>query len=45
MSFKRKKDVTPSNSMNDVIFQWRQLSHTLDDVSQFVTLGYIGEMH
>ena len=28
-SFKRKNVVTPSNSMNDVIFQWRQLSHTL----------------
>ena len=28
-SFKRKNDVTPSNAMNDVIFQWRQLSHTL----------------
>ena len=27
--FKRKNDVTPSNAMNDVIFQWRQLSHTL----------------
>ena len=27
-SFKRKNDITPSNSMNDVIFQWRQLSHT-----------------
>ena len=27
-SFKRKNDVTPSNAMNDVIFQWRQLSHT-----------------
>ena len=27
-SFKRKNDVTPSNGMNDVIFQWRQLSHT-----------------
>ena len=26
---KRKNDVTPSNAMNDVIFQWRQLSHTL----------------
>ena len=28
-SFKRKDDVTPSNAMNYVIFQWRQLSHTL----------------
>ena len=28
-SFKRKNDVTPSNAMNDVISQWRQLSHTL----------------
>ena len=28
-SLKRKNDVTPSNAMNDVIFQWRQLSHTL----------------
>ena len=28
-SFKRKNDVTPSNAMNDVIFEWRQLSHTL----------------
>ena len=28
-SFKRKNDVTPSNAMNDVIFQWRQLSYTL----------------
>ena len=28
-SFKCKKDVTPSNAMNDVIFQWRQISHTL----------------
>ena len=28
-SFKRKNDVTPSNAMNDVIFQWRQLSHSL----------------
>ena len=28
-SFKRENDVTPSNAMNDVIFQWRQLSHTL----------------
>ena len=28
-SFKRKNDVTPSNAINDVIFQWRQLSHTL----------------
>ena len=28
-SFKRKNDVTPSNAMNDVIFQWRQLSHIL----------------
>ena len=28
-SFKRKNDVTPSNAMNDVIFLWRQLSHTL----------------
>ena len=28
-SFKRKNDVTPSSAMNDVIFQWRQLSHTL----------------
>ena len=28
-SFKRKNDVTPSNAVNDVIFQWRQLSHTL----------------
>ena len=28
-SFKRKNDVTPSNTMNDVIFGWRQLSHTL----------------
>ena len=27
-SFKRKNDVTPSNAMNDVIFQWRQLSYT-----------------
>ena len=27
-SIKRKNDVTPSNAMNDVIFQWRQLSHT-----------------
>ena len=27
-SFKRKNDDTPSNAMNDVIFQWRQLSHT-----------------
>ena len=27
-SFKRKNDVTPSNAMNEVIFQWRQLSHT-----------------
>ena len=27
-SFKRKNDVTPSNAMNDVIFQWCQLSHT-----------------
>ena len=29
MSFKRKNDVTRSNAMNDVIFQWRQVSHTL----------------
>ena len=28
-SSKRKNDVTPSNAMSDVIFQWRQLSHTL----------------
>ena len=28
-SFKRKYEVTPSNDMNDVIIQWRQLSHTL----------------
>ena len=28
-SFKRKNDVTPSNAVNYVIFQWRQLSHTL----------------
>ena len=28
-SFKRKNDVTPSNTTNDVIFQWRQLSHSL----------------
>ena len=28
-SFKRKNDVTPSNATNDVIFQWRQLSHTI----------------
>ena len=28
-SFKRKNDVTPSNTVNDVIFKWRQLSHTL----------------
>ena len=28
-SFKRKNYVTPSNAMNDVIFQWRQLSHIL----------------
>ena len=28
-SFKRKNDVTLSNAMKDVIFQWRQLSHTL----------------
>ena len=28
-SFKRKNDVAPSNAMNDVIFHWRQLSHTL----------------
>ena len=28
-SFKRKNDVTPSNAINDVIFKWRQLSHTL----------------
>ena len=28
-SFKRKNDFTPSNAMNDVIFQWRQLSNTL----------------
>ena len=28
-SFKRKNDVTPPNGINDVIFQWRQLSHTL----------------
>ena len=28
-SFKHKNDATPSNAMNDVIFQWRQLSHTL----------------
>ena len=27
-SFKRKNDVSPSNAMNDVIFQWRRLSHT-----------------
>ena len=27
--FKRKNDVTPSNGMNYVIFQWRQLLHTL----------------
>ena len=27
-SFKRKNDVTSSNAMNDVIFGWRQLSHT-----------------
>ena len=26
-SFKRKNDVTPSNAMNEGIFQWRQLSH------------------
>ena len=26
--FKRKNDVTQSNAINDVIFQWRQLSHT-----------------
>ena len=26
--FKRKNDVSPSNDMNDVTFQWRQLSHT-----------------
>ena len=26
-SFKRKNDVTPSNTKNEVIFQWRQLSH------------------
>ena len=25
----RKNGVTPSNAMSDVIFQWRQLSHTL----------------
>ena len=28
-SFKHKNNVTPSNAMDDVIFQWRQLSHTL----------------
>ena len=28
-SFKRKNDVTPSTAVNDVIFQWRQISHTL----------------
>ena len=28
MSFERNNDVTPPNVMNDVIFQWRQLSHT-----------------
>ena len=28
-SFKLKNDVSPSNAMNYVIFQWRQLSHTL----------------
>ena len=28
-SYRRKHDVTPSNAMNYVIFQWRQLSHTL----------------
>ena len=28
-SFKRKNDVTPSKAMNDVIFGWRKLSHTL----------------
>ena len=28
-SFKRKNDVTPSSAINVVIFQWRQLSHTL----------------
>ena len=28
-SFKHKNNVTLSNAMNDVIFQWRQLSHTL----------------
>ena len=27
--FQLINDVTPSNAMNDVIFQWRQLSHTL----------------
>ena len=47
-SFKRKFDVTPSNAMNHVIFQWRQLSHfsceLLSDISQFVTVGSIGEV-
>ena len=28
-SFRRKNDVTQSNALHDVIFQWRQLSHTL----------------
>ena len=36
-SFKRKNDVTPSNAMNDVIFQWRQLSHT---IVQYITVCY-----
>ena len=47
-SFKRKNDVTPSNAMNDVIFQWRQLSHTFAmnycPIYQFVTVGSIGEV-
>ena len=30
--------------MNDVILQWRQFSELLSDISQFVTVGSIGEV-
>ena len=48
-SFKRKNDVTPSNAMNDVIFSVTSAithfcSELLSDISQFVTVGSIGEV-
>ena len=40
-SFNLKNDVTPSNAMNDVIFQWRQLS-TLElwIIVRYITVCY-----